>query len=483
MPAVIGIDLGTSSLQGVLVNEAGRQMASSKRTYPLSNPQPGWSEQEPLHWWAAFCAVVRELIAEADGQEIVGLGLAGQMHGLVALDAGREVVRPAILWNDQRTVKEVGQITGAVGASNLISRTGNPAVTGFQLPKLLWLRDSEPASFERLDMALLPKDWLGFMLTGETVTEPSDATGTGCFNIHSGDWDDSILGAVGLSRSLFPEVLPSVALRGTVSAEASLATGLPEGLPVVAGAGDNAAANIGLGIDNARPERGSLSLGTSGVLFTPLGSPAPDSQGRIHLFAHADGNWCLLGVTLAAGGSIEWFVNRFLERGGVARMNELAASSPPGSRGVSWHPYLSGERSPWLRPDLRASFSGLSLSNDLADMSRAVFEGVAFSLRDVLEVQSGISPVGELLVTGGGAASPLWLQIMADALGVILTVTADSPGAAYGSALLALEGVTGAGKAARLARPAVTGLVHPQVNPCLEDAWQRFRTNRPGSQA
>ncbi len=479
MAVAIGVDLGTSSVQGVAVDVTGKLLLSASRTYPLLTPQPGWSEQEPLHWWAAFTAVIRELLAGLDGKEITGLAVSGQMHGLVAVDRHGEPLRPAILWNDQRTAVQAAELREAVGDSSLISRTGNPAITGFQLPKLLWLRSQEPRLFEQTVAALLPKDWLAFRLTGEYSTEPSDATGVGCLNIHSGDWDDTVLGATLLDRSLFPPVIASHQIKGHVTAEAALATGLPEGLPVVAGAGDNAAANLGLGLDSSQPERGSLSLGTSGVLFTPVKGPTPDSRGRVHLFAHGDGNWCLLGVTLAAGGSVEWFANRFLQGEGAGGLVALAAASPGGANGVSWHPYLAGERSPWLDPVLRAAFSGLSLATDLGDMARAVLEGVAFSLRDVLQVQEALTPVSELVVTGGGSRSGLWLQLIADALGTVLSVSQEAQGAAYGSALLALQGTADAGPAARLANRQVSGLVHPQRNTALEEAWARWNERRP----
>lgn len=474
MAYVLGIDLGTTSLQGVLVDPDGRQHASAERSYPLFTPRPGWSEQEPAGWYRALCEVSRELLAAAEGQELLGVALAGQMHGLVAVNGAGEPVHNAILWNDQRTAAQAAQLSGAVGEAELIRLTGNPAVTGFQLPKLLWLRDHEPGAFARTEQVLLPKDWLAFRLTGNFATEPSDAAGTGCFDLQRGDWAEGILEAVGIDRSLFPPVHASHDQVGTVHAEAAAATGLPAGTPVFAGAGDNAAANIGLGLGSHRPDRGSLSLGTSGVVFMPHLKPEPDPQGRVHLFAHADQGWCLLGVTLAAGGSIAWFRDRFLPGQDFGELNRLAAAAPAGSGGVSFHPYLAGERSPWLDPGLRGSFTGLSLASGLPELARAVLEGVAFSLRDVLDVFREQLEVSQLLVTGGGASSELLLQIAASALEVELQVVAGGTGAAYGSALLALQGLKLTDAAASAARVSLSSRMTPQPDAQLEDMRQRY---------
>ncbi len=474
MTVVIGVDLGTTSLQGVLVDADGQQLASAEQPYPLLTPQPGWSEQEPAAWFEALCRVTRELMAARGGAELAGVAISGQMHGLVPTTATGEVVRNAILWNDQRTGEQADELSETIGNDQLIQRTGNPAITGFQLPKLLWLRQHEPAAFDRTERALLPKDWLSSRLTGNFVSEPSDASGTGCFNSSSGDWDETILTAVGLERSLFPQVIPSHAQAGTVHAGAAGLTGLPAGTPVFAGAGDNAAANTGLGLSSRQAGRGSLSLGTSGVMFMPLAKPEADSQGRLHLFSHADGNWCLLGVTLAAGGSLRWFRDRFLAGESFAELNRLAAGSEPGAAGVTFHPYLAGERSPWLNASLRASFSGLSLASGLPEMARAVLEGVAFSLRDVLDVFREQTDVSELLVTGGGAKSALFLQLVADVLDVELQLVDPAAGAAYGSALLALQGLGLTDSAAASARVVRAQTVTPQHIPPLEESWQRY---------
>lgn len=474
MAVVIGIDLGTTSLQGVVVDAAGRQLASAEQPYELLTPQPGWSEQDPAAWFQALCMVTRELLAGAGSRELAGIAISGQMHGLVPVDATGEPVHNAILWNDQRTELQAGELRTTIGDAELIRRTGNPAITGFQLPKLLWLRQNEPAAFDRTVRVLLPKDWLSQQLTGNFSSEPSDASGTGVFNISSGDWDEAILTGCGLDRNLFPVVIASHEQAGTVQAAAAKATGLPPGTPVFAGAGDNAAANIGLGLSSRQPGRGSLSLGTSGVVFVPLAGPEPDREGRVHLFSHADSNWCLLGVTLAAGGSLRWFRDRFLGGEGYGELNRLAARSGPGAAGVTFHPYLAGERSPWLDASLRGSFSGLSLASGLADMSRAVLEGVAFSLKDVIGVFRERLQLDELLVTGGGARSPLFLQLVADVLGVELQVVSPAAGAAYGSALLALQGLGFTDSAASAARVKHAQVVTPRQEPLLEAAHQRY---------
>ena len=437
----LGLDIGTSGVRVVAVDADGRLIAEATRKYALLTPHPSWTEQRPSDWVERTFAALRELTDKLGDQEVTALGLSGQMHGMVALDQKGEVIRPALLWNDQRTGDAVKEIEEKVSRDTLIQRTGNPAITGFQLPKLIWLRDAEPENFERTEHFFLPKDYLGFVLSGEMRAEPSDASGTNCFNLEHKTWDEEILGALELSPALFPEIVASYEQVGTLKKEVAEQTGLPEGLLIIAGAGDNAAAATGLGLSSQNLKRGSVSLGTSGVLFAPLKEPHPDPSGRIHLFAHADGGYNLLGVTLAAAGSLAWYQRTFAPKQSFSELSELAAESEPGANGVTFRPYLAGERTPHMNPDLRGSWTGLSLATTQADIMRSVLEGVAFSLRDALDIIAPLSQLSEALATGGGAQSDSWLQIVADVLGLPLDRPTQNQGAAYGAALLALQGV------------------------------------------
>jgi xylulokinase len=363
------------------------------------------------------------------------------MHGMVPLDGSDRPVRPALLWNDQRTADETAALEAAVGRERLIARTGNPGITGFQLPKVLWLRRHEPDRFALVRRVMLPKDFVGLTLTGEAVAEPCDASGTSAYHLASAAWDDEVLAAVDLAPSLWPRLVRSDAVVGTLRPGVAEAAGLGQGTPVVAGAGDNAAAATALALGRSRPDVGSVSLGTSGVLVAPLAEPTPDPQGRVHLFAHADGGYLLMGVTLSAGGSLRWFRDVFAAERSYDELMTLAARSPAGSRGVTFKPYLAGERTPHLEPDLRGSFHGLSLATDLGDVVRAVLEGVACSLRDALDVMRPLAAPARWLATGGGAASDLWLRIVADALEAPVVRLLAEVGAAEGAAWLAWRAV------------------------------------------
>ena len=437
----VGIDLGTSGADAVAIGGDGTTVARASSDYPLSTPHPGWSEQAPADWWVGACDALNAVAAALDGREIAAVGLTGQMHGMVPLARDGSVVRPAILWNDQRTAAQVERLEAAVGRDRLVARGGNPAITGFQLGKVLWLRDEEPAAFERTACVLFPKDWLGWRLTGRRVAEPCDASGSNAFALDAGDWDAEVLGAVDLDPTLWPPIVASDAVVGEVTAEAARATGLPAGTPVVAGGGDNACAATALGLGAHDLATGSLSLGTSGVLQVPLAHATPDPAGRVHLFAHTDGSYLMMGVTLSAAGSLRWLRDRLFPGRPFGDVAALAAGAPVGSGGVTFHPYLSGERTPYMDGRLRGSWQGLSLASDAPDLVRSVLEGVAFSLRDALEVIRPHSRPTRLLTTGGGARGDLWLQICADALGVPLVRLADAPGASHGAALVAWRGV------------------------------------------
>jgi xylulokinase len=399
------------------------------------------------------------------------------MHGMVPLDAEGRVIRPAILWNDQRTGKAVEEIEAAIPRHELIQRTGNPAITGFQLPKLVWLRTEEPQAYALLRQSLLPKDYLAFVLTGERVTEPSDASGIGCLNLASRQWDTDILNALNISPDLFPSVVESTAIAGKLKSDIAARVGLPAGLPIVAGGGDNAAAAVGLGISSSHLNRGSLSIGTSGVIFAPCDRPIPDPEGRVHLFCHVDGGYHLLGVTLAAGGSLRWYRDTFAPQIAYTELMDMAENSLPGARGILCLPHLAGERSPHLDPDARGAWVNLSLAHTQADLIRAVLEGVAFSLRAALEVINEITPVHQLLATGGGARSSIWLQILADVLQTELIAPRAEEGAAYGAAILAMVGVGAFPnlEAAFKMLPKEGKIVQPQVNAMYDAAFQRYK--------
>jgi xylulokinase len=474
----LGLDLGTSGVRVVAVSIQGELVAEATRSYPLLTPKPGWTEQRPEEWRQASFEALRELAERLAGRKVFALGLSGQMHGLVALDASGEAVRPAILWNDQRTGEAVAEITARVPRETLIARTGNPAITGFQLAKLVWLRREEPEAFARVKHVLLPKDYLTYALTGETVAEPTDASGTNCFHLATKRWDEEVLEALGFALELYPRVIASHEVAGALTREAAQATGLPAGLPVVAGAGDNAAAAVGLGLSSARVGVGSLSLGTSGVIFAPLAEATPEPEGRAHLFCHADGGYHLLGVTLCAGGSLAWYQRTFAADKRFGELVALAAQSPPGAHGVTFKPYLAGERTPHLNPDLRGSWTGLSLATTQADIVRSVLEGVACSLRDALDVMTPLAPLTECLATGGGARSELWLQIASDTLELPLSQVARHEGAAYGAALLALQGCGAIESWQALKPPAIVQRFVPgEEAPVYQEVMGRYRSS------
>ncbi|MDZ8221494.1 xylulokinase [Nostoc sp. ChiVER01] len=474
---VVGLDLGTGGVRAIAVDLQGQIIAQSTRSYPLLTPQPGWTEQNSSDWVEASLDALFDVTQQLNGHRVIALGLSGQMHGMVALDADGKAIRPAILWNDQRTGKAVAEIEAAIPRQELIQRTGNPAITGFQLPKLLWLRTEEPQAYTRLWQILLPKDYLGYVLTGEAVTEPSDASGVGCLNLANRQWDTDILHPLNINPALFPPVIESTAIAGRLKPEIAARVGLPAGLPIVAGGGDNAAAAIGLGISSSNLSRGSLSIGTSGVIFAPCNHPIPDAEGRVHLFCHVDGGYHLLGVTLAAGGSLRWYRDTFAPQISYTDLMDMAERSQPGARGVLFLPHLAGERSPHLDPDTRGAFLNLSLAHTQADITRAVLEGVAFSLRSALEVISAIAPLAQLLATGGGARSHIWLQILADILQTKLIAPKAEEGAAYGAAILAMVGIGVYPnlETALKILPPDSNVVQPQANLLYEAGFNRYK--------
>jgi xylulokinase len=433
---LLGLDVGTGGARAVAVAESGNVIAEAYSEYPLHSPQPGWTEQDPEDWWEGARRVLGKVAAEVRGagREVVGLGLTGQMHGSVFLDASGEVIRPALLWNDQRTQAQCREITDAVGDERLIQITGNPALTGFQAPKILWLGDEEPQNYSRVARVLLPKDYIRLQLSGEYATDASDAAGTLLLDVKERDWSAEILAALEIPADWMPAVFEGPERTGELDRSVAGELGLPPGIPVAAGGGDNAAAAVGVGVIDAGLL--SSSVGTSGVLFAASEGFTPDPSGRIHAFCHAvPGEYHLMGVTLSAGGSLQWW--RDVVGAGYDELVEAASEVEPGAEGLIFLPYLSGERTPHLDPRARGAFFGLTARHGVPHMTRAVMEGVAFSLRDSLEIMRRLDvPVGQVRATGGGARSALWRELQADVYGVPIHRTTADEGPAHGAALL-----------------------------------------------
>ena len=435
MTSLLGLDVGTTGVRCLAINEKGALVAEASDEYPSSSPRPAWSEQRPEDWWKATCKVVAEISASLGGDSR-GIGLTGQMHGAVFIDKNDEVIRPAILWNDQRTAVQCETITNRIGAPRLTEIAGNPALTGFQAPKILWLRDEEPDAYKRVARVLLPKDYIRLRLTGERATDVSDASGTLLLDLRKRRWSQEILDALDVPVDWLPAVFDSPELAGEVRPAIASELGLRHELPVAAGAGDNAAAAVGNGV--VRDGLASCSIGTSGVLFAHSNALAPDPSGRLHAFCHAvPQRYHLMGVTLAAGGALRWWRD-LVGRSSYDELSELASQAPPGSAGLLFLPYLTGERTPHLDPQARGGFFGLTSRHQLSHLTRAVMEGVAFSLRDSLEIMLELGTVpAEIRATGGGARSQFWRQLLADVLDRPIVRTQVDEGPAYGAALLA----------------------------------------------
>jgi xylulokinase len=434
LTTLLGIDLGTTGVRCVAIDETGRVITEATDEYPLISPRSGWFEQRPADWWAATSRAISRVAGEV-GREVAGIGLSGQMHGAVFLDARDEVIRPALLWNDQRTAVQSNSIADRVGPERLLEIAGNPSLTGFQAPKVLWLRDQEPDSYQRVSRLLLPKDYIRIRLAGDAATDVSDASGTLLLNLRERNWSQEILDALDIPIEWLPQVFESPQQTGSLRAAVARELGLPAGVAIGAGAGDNAAAAIGTGI--IHEGLASCSIGTSGVLFSHSDDLRRDAYGRIHTFCHAvPGCYHLMGVTLAAGGSLRWWSD--VIGADYERLTQLADEAPPGSEGLIFLPYLTGERSPHLDPFARGAFLGLSSRHGTAHLTRALMEGVAFSLRDCITIMSelGRAPK-EIRAVGGGSRSLVWRQLLADILGYPITRTLADQGPAYGAALLA----------------------------------------------
>lgn len=443
---LLGIDIGTTGAKAVLINGKGDVLAAATTAYPLLTPRAGWTEQVPEAWWDATVASVQDVLSRSglEGHAVAAVGLTGQMHGLVPLDHRGQVLRPAILWNDQRTAEECRWIMDRVGAWRILELTGNPVLTGFTAPKILWMRHHEPDLYAHIAHILLPKDYARYRLTGEFGTDVADASGTSLFDVSRRAWSADMLDALEIPASWLPHVTESPVISGTITAEAADATGLAAGTPVVAGAGDQAAQAVGTGV--VRSGIVSVTIGTSGVVFAHLDAVQVDPLGRTHTFCHAvPGRWHVMGVMLSAGGSLRWLRDSLPDaawrRGGVDPYDLMAAEAsgiPAGSEGLMFLPYLTGERTPHADPFARGAFIGLTLRHRRAHLVRAVMEGVAMGLRDSMEILRTMGvPVMQIRASGGGARSPLWRHILADVLDAELVTVTATEGAAYGAALLA----------------------------------------------
>ena len=446
----LGIDVGTGGTRAAIINEVGRVVASATEEHePFASPKIGWAEQRPEDWWRACGIAVRKALAEANlhGDDIACVGFSGQMHGAVMLDSAGEVVRPALIWCDVRTEKQCQELNQRIGAAQLIRLTCNPALANFTLTKLLWVHENEPENWQRVRSVMLPKDYVRFRMTGERATDMADASGTLMLDVAHRRWSSEVLQAAEIDSSMLPALHESPEVCGKMSAAGASATGLSEGTPVVAGAGDQAAGATGMGI--VRPGSVSATIGTSGVVFAATDCPALDPQGRLHTFCHAvPGRWHVMGVTQAAGLSLRWFRDHFAcgpTKDGTDPYEQLtaeAANASPGSDGLLWAPYLMGERTPHLDSNARAALVGLTASHTQAHVVRAILEGVAFSLQDTFTIFREMKvPVKSIRLGGGGARSQLWRQIQADVYAHEVERVEAEEGAAYGAAILAGVGV------------------------------------------
>ena len=473
MTALIGLDVGTTGLKALAVAPDGEVLGRAEPAYGLSTPKPGWSEQDPEDWWRAC----REALDGLGIGEVAGIGLSGQMHGLVLLDERDEVLRPAILWNDQRTARECEEIEATIGLDRLIELTGNRALTGFTAPKLLWVRRHEPEIYERIARVMLPKDYVRLRLTGEHATDAADASGTLLFDVGGRRWSREVLDALEIPEEWLPGVLESPQESGRT----------PDGVPVAAGAGDQAAGALGVGVD--RPGPVSVVLGTSGVVFAALPGYESDRRARVHVFCHAvPGGWHAMGVMLSAAGSFRWFRDAAGAGEEWDALTREAAAAPPGADGLLFLPYLAGERTPHADPDARGAWVGLTDRHGRGHLARSVLEGVAHGLRDSLDLLRDVGVDAQVgRASGGGARSELWLRIVASALDLPLERVRVEEGAAYGAALLG--GVAGGvwadvGEAvAACVGVRATVEPDPEWREAYEDDRARFRALYPALKA
>jgi xylulokinase len=440
MTLLLGIDLSTTGAKALLIDDEGQVVRSATTPLSLSTPHALWSEQKPEDWWnATRSSIVRALTtANASSKSIAAIGLTGQMHGLVLLDQHGDVLRPAILWNDQRCGAECDEIRTRVGRERLLKITGNDALTGFTAPKILWVQKHEPEIYQRIRHVLLPKDYIRYKLTGVLAMDKADGSGTMLFDLGQRTWSTDILNALNIQPEWLPPTFEGHESTGGVNAAAAELTGLLNGTPVVAGGGDQSAQAVGVGV--VRPGTIAVTLGTSGVVFAATESPLIEPQGRLHAFCHAAaGRWHLMGVMLSAAGSLQWYRDKFASDRDFEELVNEASQVPAGSDGLIFLPYLSGERTPHPDPLARGAWVGLTSRHSLAHLTRSILEGVAFGLKDIFGLMrdAGLGSIDQVRLSGGGAKSPVWRQILADVLATELITVNTTEGAAYGAALLA----------------------------------------------
>ena len=444
MPYFMGMDISTTSAKALIIDETGKVIAIGSSAQPISQPKPLWSEQNPQDWWDGMVASIKEALAEANlrGEDISAIGLTGQMHGLVILDENGEVLRPSILWNDQRTQQQCDDMTEKIGFSRLIELTGNRALTGFTAPKILWVRDNEPDTYEQCAHILLPKDYIRFMLTGDYATDLAGASGTSLLNVAERQWSSEVLSALEIPESWLPKVHEGTEITGTITHAITELTGLKAGTPVVGGGGDQAAGAVGMGC--VSPDKIGVTVGTSGVVFAPLSQYEYEPDGLLHAFCHSvPEQWHFMGVMLSAAGSLQWYRDTIAPDMDYDALLAETQAIPAGSEGLLFMPYLTGERTPHPDPLARGAFIGLTSRHTRAHMTRAVLEGVAFGLKDMFTLIDtvGLPDSYEVRISGGGAKSPIWQQIIADIFGATLVNVNTPEAGAFGAALLAAVSV------------------------------------------
>ena len=451
MAHLLGIDIGTSGTKTLICDEDGKVLATAMSEHAIFSPKPGWSEQKPEDWWQATITATKAVMkkAKVKAGDISGIGLSGQMHGSVFLGDGPKALRPALLWNDQRTQKQCDEITSKAGGREaLIGMVANPALTGFTAPKILWVRENEPKVYEKTKHILLPKDYIRYRMTGEYATEVGDASGTLLLDVKNRRWSDELLSILQIDKALLPsKVHESHEITGNLNAQAARSLGLNEGTPVVGGSGDQPAGAVGNGIVSAGIV--SATLGTSGVVFAHSDEPTLDPQGRVHTMCHAvAGKWCVFGCMLSAGGSFQWFRNNLADAEVAAAKKQkidpyelliaLAKEAKPGGEGLFFLPYLTGERCPHPDPNARGGWIGMTSRTQRKDLIRSLLEGVTYGMRDALEIMLSMNiPIKQVRASGGGARSAFWRQLQADIYKQPLVMTNASEGPAYGVALLA----------------------------------------------
>jgi len=443
MAYFMGIDVSTTATKALLIDEKGEVIATASAPHTLQTPKPLWSEQDPHEWWQATSASIREVLTKSGvrGEQVLAVGLTGQMHGLVLLDEKGQVLRPAILWNDQRTQAQCDEIHRRVGKERFIQITGNVALTGFTAPKILWVQQNEPEVYARARHVLLPKDYIRYRLTGTCAMDKADGAGTVLFDLRRRDWSPEILAALDIPAEWMPPTYEGPEFTGQISQEAAEATGLKAGTPVAAGGGDQSAQAVGVGA--VEPGVVALTVGTSGVVFAPTPSALIEPEGRLHAFCHAvPGMWHFMGVMLSAAGSLQWYRDTMSPDIDFDALLKEAETVPPGSEGLQFLPYLTGERTPYPDPLARGAWIGLTIRHGRGHLTRALLEGVAFGLKDSFTLirEAGLGEIRQVRASGGGTRSALWRQILASVLETELVTVNTTEGAAYGAALLAAVG-------------------------------------------